>query len=58
MYRATKKYEGISAVKSDTKWIRQLNFKKFNTISKRSLDLQFIIIGEGDLKLKPNGPGK
>jgi len=27
MYRATKKYEGISAVKSDTKWIRQLNFK-------------------------------
>ena len=39
MYRATKKYEGISTVKSDTKWIQQLNFKKFNTISKRSLDL-------------------
>ena len=58
MYRATKKYEGISTVKSDTKWIQQLNFKKFNTISKRSLDLQFIVIEEGDLKIKHNGQGK
>ena len=63
MFRVTKKYEWVSAVKYKTKSLRQLKvdpaLKKIDTILKISLDLLiYVLMGEGDLQLKPYGHEK